>query len=232
MIADKLTTIAENTPKVYGKGYEDGKNSVVDIARTLKSARFQNLNLFGKTEFELNFDVWESNFQNLFQITNETNRNVTCEHLTINCPYAVESLNQMFYCQYPYTDEKLKIITLNIDTSKCTNYLNAFTQMLALEVIDGTPFDFSSVTNASYMTGFANIPKLVECRFVSNNIKLNFNISKSPNLSADTIQSIIDGLADLTGGTAQTLTLHATVGAKLTETQKATITAKNWKLVY
>jgi hypothetical protein len=31
---------------------------------------------------------------------------------------------------------------------------------------------------------------------------------------------------------AQTLTVHAEVGNKLTEAQKATITAKNWILVY
>ena len=51
-------------------------------------------------------------------------------------------------------------------------------------------------------------------------------------LSAQSVQSVIDCLKDLTGQTAQTLTFHADVGAKLTEAQKATITAKNWTLVY
>jgi hypothetical protein len=51
-------------------------------------------------------------------------------------------------------------------------------------------------------------------------------------LSDASVQSIIDHLKDLTGTTAQTLTLRATVGAKLIEEQKATITAKNWTLVY
>ena len=54
----------------------------------------------------------------------------------------------------------------------------------------------------------------------------------SRNLTPETIQSIIDGMADLTGATAQTLTFHKDVGAKLTDAQKATITAKNWTLVY
>ena len=216
----------------YNQGYEDGKNSVVDVARTLKSAKFQNLNLFGKTELVLNLDVWESNFQNLFQITSEENRNVTCKHLTINCPYAINSLNQMLYCQYPYTDETLKRLTLNFDTQKCVNYLNAFTQMRALEVIDGKPLDFASVTSASNTNAFPSCASLKEVRFVPNTIKLSISFANCSNLSSDTIQSIIDGLTDLTGGTAQTLTLHATVGSKLTDEQKATITAKNWELVY
>lgn len=51
-------------------------------------------------------------------------------------------------------------------------------------------------------------------------------------LSAESVQSIIDHLKDLTGATAQKLTFHATVGAKLTQTQKDAISAKNWTLVY
>lgn len=53
--------------------------------------------------------------------------------------------------------------------------------------------------------------------------------SKLTNISVD---SIIDHLKDLTGLTTQTLTLHPDVGARLTEEQKATITAKNWTLAY
>ncbi len=63
-------------------------------------------------------------------------------------------------------------------------------------------------------------------------ISKNIGFPNSPILSNASIQNIIDCLADLTGQTTQTLTLHATVGAKLTDTQKATITAKNWTLAY
>ena len=69
-------------------------------------------------------------------------------------------------------------------------------------------------------------------RFAANSIKLNITFRQSAKLTTESVQSIIDGLADLTGSSAQTLTLHATVGAKLTDEQKATITAKNWALVY
>lgn len=58
------------------------------------------------------------------------------------------------------------------------------------------------------------------------------NLSWSSLLTAESVDSVIAALADLTGQTAKKLTVHATVGANMTEAQKATITAKNWTLVY
>jgi hypothetical protein len=63
--------------------------------------------------------------------------------------------------------------------------------------------------------------------FRSETIKVSIAIA-SPVLSDESIQSIIDGLATVT--TAQTLTLHATVKAKLTDDQKKAISDKNWNL--
>ena len=71
---------------------------------------------------------------------------------------------------------------------------------------------------------------LVDVEFVPNTISCNIRFP-SANLSAASIDSIIEGLADLTGVEAKTLTLNG-VGPKLTDAQKATITAKNWTLVY
>lgn len=55
-------------------------------------------------------------------------------------------------------------------------------------------------------------------------------LANSKLLSNESVQSIIDHLVDLTGSTAQTLTLHADVKAKLTDEQIASITSKNWTL--
>ena len=117
-----------------------------------------------------------------------------------------------------------------MDTSNVTNSSNAFNCLIALEVIDGEPLNLSSATTATNMNNYNN--SLKEVRFVETSIPLSISFNYSSQLSTETVQSIIDGLADLTGSTAQTLTLHATVGGKLTDEQKATITAKNWNLVY
>jgi len=78
---------------------------------------------------------------------------------------------------------------------------------------------------------FYQLPALEEIRFAGT-IGNSLEIKDSPVLSDASVQSIIDHLKDLTGATAQTLTLHATVGANMTDEQKAAITAKNWTLVY
>jgi hypothetical protein len=78
---------------------------------------------------------------------------------------------------------------------------------------------------------FNRLSGLKEIRFAGC-IGSSLKIKNSPLLSDGSVQSIIDCLKDLTGATAQTLTLHATVGGKMTPEQKAAITAKNWTLVY
>ena len=107
----------------------------------------------------------------------------------------------------------------------------AFMDSTRLKYIRGV-IDLSNVVSTANTNNmFRYDGMLEEVRFKPLSIKIDLKIPSSV-LSADSIQSIADGLADLTGQTAQTLTLHATVGAKLTDAQKATITAKNWTLVY
>lgn len=87
------------------------------------------------------------------------------------------------------------------------------------------------LTNATFNGyEFHNCYALEEVRVKAGTLYKSMAIAQSDKLSAESVQSIIDGLADLTGGTAQVLTLHADVKAKLTETQLATITQKNWSV--
>lgn len=72
--------------------------------------------------------------------------------------------------------------------------------------------------------------KLEEIRLVPNSIKKHIELNYSPRLSDASIQSIIDGLADLSDGTAQTLTLSSDVKAKLSSVQTQAISSKNWTL--
>ena len=67
---------------------------------------------------------------------------------------------------------------------------------------------------------------------ISGTIGTAMSLKDSSLLSAESVQSVIDALKDLTGTTTLKLTLHADVVARMTDEQKATITAKNWTLVY
>lgn len=89
-----------------------------------------------------------------------------------------------------------------------------------------------SYDNVTYtVSTFNSCAKLENITF-EGVIGKSISFADSPLLTTASVQSIIDHLKDLTGATAQTLTLHATVGGNLTDAQKAAITAKNWTLVY
>lgn len=229
--AEKINEISVGGSGDYEQGYEDGKNSVIPLERYTTGIQFISLNIFGVSDLVLNLDS-ATTLNQIFYVDDVKNKNTTVEHITINCPNLITSMGNAFYTTSTGIDEKLKHITLNVNTQKSTTWLRAFSNLYALETIDGMPLNFSSATSSSALNGFANTKSLVDFRVVEQSIKFSFSWVTCLNLSTDTIQSIIDGLADLTGGTAQTLTLHATVGGKLTDEQKATITAKNWELVY
>lgn len=60
--------------------------------------------------------------------------------------------------------------------------------------------------------------------------KVGLSLSASTKLDRKSLLAVIEGLADLTGGTSQTLTLGNTLKAKLTSDDIAIATAKNWTI--
>lgn len=75
---------------------------------------------------------------------------------------------------------------------------------------------------------FTSCPRLKEVRF-EGVIAYSINFSACSTLTNESVQSAIDHLKDLTGATAQTITFHSDVVAKLTDAQLQTIWNKNWK---
>ena len=115
---------------------------------------------------------------------------------------------------------KSLVYIYGIDASKATNLEHAFSRNDLLETIQ-EPLNFSSATKVSDC--FTNCTALKNIRFVPESIKISIIIPSSV-LSAESIQSIIDGLALVT--TAQTLTLHA--NAKILQSQVDSANAKGW----
>lgn len=91
------------------------------------------------------------------------------------------------------------------------------------------PLDFSNNTSKDTFNASNSFRR---AWFANGCIKISMDFRSCPYLEDDTIQSIIDGYGDFTGSTAPTLSFHSVVGAKLTEEQKATLTAKNVVLAY
>lgn len=117
---------------------------------------------------------------------------------------------------------------VSINTSKMKNVPGLFNNCIRL--VDVGTLDFGNVlVDKTERTNncFKNCVALVEVRFVTQSIKRSLSFADSPLLSAESVQSIIDGLATVT--TAQTITFHKDIA--LTDEQKQTINKKGWTLV-
>lgn len=86
---------------------------------------------------------------------------------------------------------------------------------------------FSGATNINSM--FNNCDSLEEL-YCEGEIPLSISFAQSKLLTNESVQSVIDCLKDLTGTTAQTLTLATSVIVNLTEEQMQTIANKNWNM--
>ena len=124
-------------------------------------------------------------------------------------------------------ESQIETLDLTDFKAKFKKAYDAFNKSTKLKYILGE-LDFSEAE--SVHNAFSQCTSLEEVGFAKNTLKLSISFSNSRLLSNASIKSIIEALADLTGTTAQTLTFHADVKAKLTEEQIATITSKNWTL--
>lgn len=157
-----------------------------------------------------------------------TVRNTTVKHLIINYGVPLTTLDRGFY--WGSDGGVLEHLTLNGDLSQVTSYRQMFSTNPNLRILDGTPLDFSSSTNNGAIFGTSSL--LEYLRIVPYSIKVSANFSGCRDLTDDSVQSIIDGLADLTGTTAQTLTVRAQVKSRIEANSVwlASITGKNWTL--
>ena len=201
----------------YENGFADGEASVFVPSKYCHGIQFSDLNLFGKETVTLDLD-------NATNITNLVigHTNTTVKHLIVNFKQPVMEFIRVFTNSIPY----LERVTLNADLSQAKISGNIFWATPDLKIVDGTPLDMSGLTSGAFFAYSA--PNLQEVRFVAGTIKLATSFSSCQSFSAETIQSIVDGLVDLTGQTSQKVQFHSTVLAKLTEEQINTITAKNW----
>jgi len=208
-IAEKLTTIAENVQKVYeaGKAAGGGDESYYDFF-------WDNFQDHGNRR----------SYRNAFQDYGNSWKNGT----TYNPKYPITvssnayGPNNVFANATGITDTLVDFICEgSLDLTQTFSGARNLNTIKKLVVNEGV----------KYTNTFANCTALENINF-EGVIANSLSFSNSSLLTPTSINNIIGCLKDLTGGTAQTLTLHATVGAKLTDEQKAAITAKNWELAY
>ena len=211
-----LDDMALGVNEVYEAGKQSGGGT--DYLQYTTLAKFPDLNKFNQSEVVLNIPL-VTDYSGLL---NATVSNTTVEHLTINGADdgAITAAVEAFRAGSK-SDSKLTHLTLNCDFSKCENFNRIFYDRNALEIIDGTPIDFSSATN---IMAIIATTALKELRVKPESIKVIIRFSNQSKLSHDTIASLFDGLA--TVGTTQTLTLNSTL--KILQSQKDSANAKGW----
>lgn len=131
-------------------------------------------------------------------------------------------------CQSWDTTKGTSFTVPSWDLRKATTIKSMF--LYSNGIVEIGEMEIPNVTTTQ--TAFNGCTKLERISFAPNCIKVSIGFPASNLLDDASIQSIIGGLADLTGKTTQTLTFHADVGAKLTDEQKLDISSKNWTLAY
>ena len=147
---------------------------------------------------------------------------------------AVTNMMYMFkYCILT----KLDLSSFN--TSAVTSMGGMFDNCDRLTTLDLTSFDTSAVTNMMYMFyDCTNLTSIIGTHTLEEvqagtikalkGTKVSLNLSYSPLLERASILALFYGLADLTGNTKQTISLHATAKARLTAEDIKIATDKNW----
>lgn len=134
------------------------------------------------------------------------------------------------YCFAGYSStvvDTLEVVDISGIGCSFLSFAGAFQNRNSLKSIIGA-IDLTGCINVN--SAFYNCYALEDVEFAQGTIPKSIQFNNSPNLTDASIQSIIDGLADLSDGTTQVLSLHADVKAKLTEAQLDVITEKNWSV--
>lgn len=214
------------------------QNEEMDLFRNNISLRYINIDTssFNLSSLFLNcFNLRRINKDNVVDCSNSTN------------------FSNMFNGCYMLED----VSFINIDEDKSLSWISAFRISTSVGYFNlknisfspkliGTSFQYMfynqqfleningeiDFTNISATTGtdlvFHACNNLKEVRFTKESLKYDLRMAQSGYLSLESLQSIIDGLANVS--TTRTLSLNSAVYAKLTEEQKQSATDKGWTI--
>ena len=171
-------------------------------------------------------------------VTNMSNMFYGCNLTTLDLSSfntaAVTNMSNMFYgCNLTTLDLS------SFDTSAVTSMGGMFDNCNRLATLDLSSFDTSACTNMSFMFyDCTNLTTIIGTHTLEEvqagtvkamkGTKESLNLSYSPLLERASILALFYGLADLTGKTKQTISLHATAKARLTAEDIKIATDKNW----
>ncbi|MBR2452587.1 MAG: hypothetical protein IKB32_00855 [Clostridia bacterium] len=222
-IAEKLTTIAENEQKVYEAGkksqYDEFWDSFQDNGnRTIYARAFQyNWNDINfKPKYDMNITGSLSTSFAYNDITDLASR-------LEECNVKLDTTNATSFSEFVYLSGITRLPELV--TYGATGFSRAFTSgnLITMDNLVLKEDGSQSFTNT-----FQSCTKLTNIK-ITGKIGNDVSFSNSPNLTYDSLMSIINALKDYKDtGETRTLTLHADAKGRLSESDIAIATQKGW----
>ena len=223
-VAEKLTTVAENMPKVFEAGKEAERDEFWALA--LRSQNYMVYAFAGccwKDEtFKPKYDIKpKGSATSMFRECGIRNLKKCLEDAGVTLDLsAVTNANLIFgYCGQLTTLPKL-------DLSSATSTNTAFNDDVVLETIEEIKFG----ANTKFSQTFDDCRALTNMTVTGVIGQNGLNLSFSPLLTHDSLMSVINALETKTSG-SWSVTLGTDNLAKLTNAEKAIATEKGWTLV-
>lgn len=199
----------------YNIGYSDGQASVPNHFEYATSLYY----VYNKAKFPDNYEM-------TVDIPNVTDLRYFVAETRGLVKLAVKhsSADVLVNGQNAFRGFDLQLLDLSEFKAKFSNVSGMFNGCSALIEIKGE-IDLSKATISAIT--FNNCKALVYVFFVANSIKSSIGFAQSGNLAAESVQSILDGLAIVE--ITQKLTLPSSI--HLTDEQMLSANEKNWELV-
>lgn len=230
-IADKLTTIAENVPKVYDAGKKSQYDEFWDAYqnygnRTVYAYRFAGnwASALFRPKYPIKLRADNTSGIGMFLCFGNPDDALDWRNVAdmIDVSPTTKAANMFDSANINYID---------VDLSNAIDLTRCFAG--GTQTSTPTHITVKISEKATTFTGmFSNRPTLTHLFFKEGSvIGGNLSLSTCNLLVYDSIMSVINALKDYSGtSTTRTLTLHATAKAKLTESDIAEITQKGWTL--
>ena len=219
----EIQSYADGYDVGYAEGYEQGG----DKTRYMTNLQYMYRYAAFPTGYELDLTVADTSaLKDLLSFTQAATGLKSVKLSFINKGTTV-SANYSFSGRSTSAVDTLELVDISGMGCTFSSFAGTFMMQKVLKKIIGV-IDLTGCINTA--SAFYECRALEEVEFKQGTIPKSIEFNHSPNLTATAIQSIVDGLADLTGATAQTLTLHSVVKNKLTDAQVSEIWAKNWTI--
>lgn len=207
------------------KHYTDIANAIRDKAQTTDTYKPEEMAEAISAVYSAGKQANYDEFWDAYQ-TNGTRYNYNCAFaywadICYNPKYPMKpTYNSTMFSQSSIIDTKQPI-----DFTNAGSLNSLFISCTALTTVR----ELTVKETHTFNDAFTNCRALTNITFAGT-IGKNISFADCNLLTVESIANIIAHLKDLTGATAQTLTLHADAKARLTDDMRATISAKNWIL--